>query len=274
MDPAATPDASIGWGRAGLRALGGLLSLVVAFIPELVASFIGAVFGGVIGVIGGIGMTASLLEGGGSWGHAGLIALVIPVLTFFGPILLGVAIGAIGLSTLVLVVHAIVIVARRTDEYVARQLVVVTTAVGAFIPALLLGGSAALAGESFVGGAMIGALVFTPLMGAVGLLGGAGYAGVRSLLAGRSLGQWWRDADGTMGVALLATSLFSWFGIWFPFAILVLFPAVVLALGIAIALGVRLWLAGSQRGVVTVVVVVDVLHASLLAWALGQALGS
>lgn len=160
MDPTPTPNAaqampqaSEGWLRAGLRALGGLLSLTFGFVPELIAAFVGVVVGGILGFVSGAGLTASLLDGGGSWGHAGPVALLLPVFAFLGPLVLGVVIGAMVLPTLTLGIHALVILVRRSDKMVARRLVVLTTAAGVFVPAMLLGLDAGLAGESYLGGA-------------------------------------------------------------------------------------------------------------------------
>ena len=276
MAPTPTPDAvpvdpqaSQGWLRAGLRALVGLLSLIVAFIPEIVASFFGVIFGVVLGIVSGAGLTASLLDGGGSWGHAGPIALVLPVFTFLGPLLICVAVGATTLPTLTLGIHAIVILVGRAHKLTAARLVVLTTAASVFVAATLFG----LTVESFFGGAFLGVL-FAPVTGMFGLLVGAAVAGIRSLLGGRSFAQWWTDADGSMGVGMLAVSLFAWLGTWFPFAILVLFPAVVLALLVALVLGARLWLAGKQRGVVVTVTIVNLVHALGLGWLASVAMAS
>lgn len=73
---------------------------------------------------------------------------------------------------------------------------------------------------------------------------------------------------------MLAASLFAWLGTWVPFAIIVLFPAVVLALLTALVLGARLWLEGKKRGVVVTVVVIDLLHALGLGWAFSMAMAS
>jgi hypothetical protein len=70
-----------------------------------------------------------------------------------------------------------------------------------------------------------------------------------------------------MGIAMVTLSLFAWLGIWVPFAIFVLLPAVVVALLVAVALAMRLFSARNRRGIVAVVLALDLLHAALLAWA-------
>jgi hypothetical protein len=73
-----------------------------------------------------------------------------------------------------------------------------------------------------------------------------------------------------MGVAMLTLSLFAWLGILVPFAIVFVFPAVVLALVLAFVLGARLFVAGKRRAVVVVVLGVNLLFTALLTWAVGS----
>ncbi|MBN8611940.1 MAG: hypothetical protein J0L92_15200 [Deltaproteobacteria bacterium] len=100
--------------RVGLE----ILKLLATLLPEVVCFVIGAVVGLVIGVVAGVSTTAQLFEGGGAWGHAGVIALILPILTFFGPTIVGVLIGAFGPLPLVVGVHALALIPfERRDRH-------------------------------------------------------------------------------------------------------------------------------------------------------------
>lgn len=260
------PPQPVRWRTAAFGAVKGLLGLVWALSPELIAAVFGIIIGLVVGIVSGTALTASLFEGGGGggWGgHAGGAALLIPVFTFLGPIFVGVFFGGVVLPSITLAIHALVILISSKDRTATRRLVVLSCALGVFGPALLFGAlSAQLMTGVFLG------LLFLPVTGLFGLVAGAAYCGFRSSLAGRSVGQWWRDADASMGIAMFTTSLVVWLGTWIPLLLFVAFPVVCIGLPIAIALGGRLWVAGNRRRIVSVVLVINVLHALLFSWAL------
>lgn len=252
-----------GWLRAAFGAIKGLLGLIWAFAPEIIAWIFGVAIGLVVGVMIGAQFTGELFEGGGAWGRAGVVALILPLIAFVGPILMCVFLGATIPPTVTLAIHALVILTRSRDRTATRRLVVLTCAAGVFVPALLL----AVISPMFLGGLAIG-LMFSPITGPLGLLAGAAYCGARALLAGRSLGQWWRDADASMGVGMMTLSVVAWLGTWVPLAIVFLFPIVALALTVAIMLGFRLFMAGNRRSVVVAILVINLLHAALVGWLL------
>lgn len=261
VDPA-TPQR---WRDAAFGAVWGLLGLLWAFVPEIVAGVLGGIVGLLWGVIAGTGLTATLFggSGGGNWGHAGLIALIIPAFTFFGPILLGLFVGVAVLPSITLAIHALIILVTSKDRAATRRLVVLSSALGVFGPALFLGAVADQHGTGFVTG-----LLFAPATGLFGLLAGAAYCGARSTLAGRSIAQWWKDADASMGIAMVTTSLVVWLGTWIPMLIFLSFPIVFAALPIAIVLGARLLQADNGRTRGTAVLVINLLHALLFGWVL------
>jgi hypothetical protein len=168
------PSQEVGWWRAAGRAISGLLGLIWAFAPEIVAGFFGAFIGLVIGLALGVGLTSELLQGGGAWGRAGPIALILPVFSFVGPALICSMIGATVPPTIALAVHALVLLGATSPKRVALRPVVLATAIGVFGPALVLG----LFSDAHLAGAFV-ALFFAPFTGTLGLLAGAAFVGDR-----------------------------------------------------------------------------------------------
>lgn len=260
-------DGPEGWFGASFRALRGLGRVLWTLAPEIASGVIGAITGLVIGLTLGAGLGAQLLEGG-AWGRAGPAALIFPVLAFLGPALVLAFVGATAAPSLVLAVHTVVVALSKSPERRRSRPIVFATATGVFAPALVMG----VVWKAPLAAALVG-LFLAPITGTFGVLVGTSWLAIRSLLEGRSLAAWWAQADTTMGIAMLTLSLFAWLGIWVPFAIFFVFPAVVLALVGALLLGARLLWAGERRGLVAGVLVVDLLHAGLLGWATFRSFG-
>lgn len=237
--------------RVGLE----ILKLLATLLPEVVIFVLGAILGLVIGVVAGVSTTAQLFEGGGAWGHAGVIALILPILTFFGPTIMGIVIGAFCPLPFVIGIHALVLIPFERRD---RHWVVFAVAIAYWLPfpiGLLTGG---------VAGGVTGVMIVGLVLAAVTLLVAIGWFAFRLLLRGRSLAAWWTHAGTSMLVCAILLTILGALVLWL---VMVLFPflpvAPFLLLG-AIVLATRLVWTGHQRVPAVIVMLIAGLHLSAL----------
>lgn len=228
-----------------------LLKLVATLLPEVVVFVLGAIVGLAFGVIAGVSSTAELFDGAGVWARAGPIALLLPVLTFVGPTIVGVVTGAFGPLPFVVAVHALALLpfARRD-----RHRVVFVVAIAYWLPfpvGLLSGGAAE---------GMTGVLVFGLVLAAMTLLGALVWFAARLLLRGRSLRAFWDHAGSSMLVSAILLLLGGALILWLVIVLFPFLPFAPLALLGAVVLGARLIWVGRHRVAASFVVLLASLH--------------
>ncbi len=238
--------------RIGLE----ILKLLATLLPEVVLFVLGAIVGLVIGVVAGVSTTANLFDGGGgAWGHAGVIALILPILTFFGPTIMGLVIGAFGPLPFVIGLHALALIPFERRD---RHWVVFAVAIAYWLPfplGLLTSG---------VAGGFTGVMIFGLLLAAMALLGAIGWFVLRLVLRGRSLAAWWTHAGSSMLVTAILLTILGALVVWFVMVLFPFLPVAPFLLLAAVVLGARLAWVGHQRIPAVLVILVAGLHLTAL----------
>ncbi len=247
--------------RAVLDALLGLVKLLGLFVPEIVVAVLGLIVGLVIGIVVGVGATSELFSGPGVWARAGPIALIFPLLTSLGPPLLGALLGLVIPPALILPPHALVVGVIARHAYRDRYVVLWSVAATVWMPALFFVAYG-------VRGALGTALVLSPLTAGFGFVAGALFVAVRGVLDGRSLGQFWRNADGSMVLAMVVLTAYGVLVTWLVCVLFCLLPTVPIALSLAIALAARLIAKKNHEGLAITTLIINTLHLALLVFAI------
>lgn len=232
-----------------------LLKLLATLLPEVVCFVLGAIVGLVIGMVAGVSTTSELFDGGGAWARAGPIALIFPILTFFGPTILGLLFGAFGPLPFVIGLHALALIPFPRRD---RHWVVFAVAIAYWLPfpvGLLSGGLTA---------GITGVMIFGLPLAAVALLGAVGWFGLRLVLRGRSLGAWWTHAGTSMLVTAILLTIAGSLVLWLVAVLFPFLPVAPLLLLAAMVLCGRLVFVGHRRVASSIVLVIATLHFSAL----------
>jgi hypothetical protein len=181
-------------------------------------------------------------------------------MTSLGPPFIGALLGVVIPPALIVVPHALVVGVIARHEYRDRYVVLWAVAAAVWLPAPLFVGDGAL-------GAIGAAMVLSPLTAGFGFIAGALVLSVRGLLAGRSVGRFWRDADGSMVLAMVVLTAYGVLVTWLVCVLFCLLPTVPIALLFAMVLAVRLSAVGRHRGLAVATLLVNTLHLALLIFA-------